>query len=205
MTLLLASTSPRRRELLETLGVPFQVLPSGVDEREPEPGEAPASYSLSLALEKAEAVSRTHTQDWILAADTVVAVDGQILNKPTDQEDAVRMLRLLAGRRHEVTTAVVLERDGVRHEGWVTSPVVMPEIPEEEIRRYVATGEPMDKAGGYAVQGIGGRYVQRVEGCYNAVVGLPLCLVAELLGEAGLEVPSPGELCGATCRPVRPA
>lgn len=205
MTLLLASTSPRRRELLETLGVPFEVVPSGVDEREPEPGEPPAAYSLSLAREKADAVSRGYPGDWVLAADTVVAVDGQILNKPTDPEDAVRMLRLLAGRRHEVTTAVVLQRDAARHEGWVTSPVVMPDIPEEEIRGYVATGEPMDKAGGYAVQGIGGRYVQRVEGCYNTVVGLPLCLVVELLGEAGVEVPLPAPVCGDDCRPVRVA
>ncbi len=204
MTLLLASTSPRRHDLLERLGVPFEVEPSGVDERDPEPNENPAAYSLSLAREKAGTVSRVHPNDWALAADTVVAVDGQILNKPVDAEDAARMLRLLAGRRHEVTTSVVLQRGGERHEGWVTSPVVMPEIPEDEIQRYVATGEPMDKAGGYAVQGMGGRYVQTVDGCYNAVVGLPLCLVAELLVEVGMAA-SCSRICGETCRPVRVA
>jgi septum formation protein len=203
MSLLLASTSPRRRELLQRLGVAFQVRPSGVDERDPERGEEPALYALSLAQDKAAPVSRANPGDWVLAADTVVAIDGQILNKPMDAEDALRMLRLLSGRRHEVTTAVVLQRNGMRHEGWVTSPVVMPEIPEAEMRAYVATGEPMDKAGAYAVQGIGGRYVQTVEGCFNAVVGLPLCLVVDLLSEAGCPVSGSGVACGPACRPVR--
>lgn len=201
--LLLASTSPRRRELLATVGVTFVVQPSGVDERDPEVGEDPVTYALSLAREKAGAVSAACPDDWVLAADTVVAVGGQILNKPADEADAMRMLRLLSGRRHEVTTGVVLERPGTRYDGWVTSPVVMPEIPEDEMRRYVETGEPMDKAGGYAVQGIGGQYVQSVEGCYNAVVGLPLCLVSQLLAEAGLDVASSSGVCGEGCRPVR--
>jgi septum formation protein len=203
MSLVLASTSPRRRELLSRLGIPFEVRPSGVEERDPSPGEDPARYALSLAREKAAAASRSFPGDWVLAADTVVAVEGQILNKPEDEADAVRMLRLLSDRRHEVTSAVVIQRDGTRHDGWVTSPVVMPFIPEDEMRRYVATGEPMDKAGGYAVQGIGGRYVQRVEGCFNAVVGLPLCLVEDLLEAAGLEPGKPGDSCGQECRPVR--
>jgi septum formation protein len=203
MTLLLASTSPRRRDLLRQLGIDFDVFPSGVDERDPEGGEDPGQYALSLAREKAGTVSRSHPGDWVLAADTVVAIDGQILNKPVDAEDAVRMLRMLSGRRHEVISAVVLQRDGERRDGCVTSPVVMPEIPEEEMRRYVATGEPMDKAGAYAVQGIGGRYVQKVEGCFNAVVGLPLCLVADLLAEAGLYVYGQARPCGESCPTVR--
>jgi nucleoside triphosphate pyrophosphatase len=205
MTLLLASTSPRRRELLQRLGIDFEVRPSAVDERDPRPGEQPALYALSLAREKAGAVGRTTPGNWVLAADTVVAIDGEILNKPLDEADALRMLRTLSGRRHEVTSAVVLQRDGRRHEGWVTSPVVMPVIPEAEMRLYIATGEPMDKAGAYAVQGIGGRYVQTVEGCFNAVVGLPLCLVAELLVEAGLLEQEIAETCGNFCRPVRVA
>lgn len=203
MTLVLASTSPRRRELLGRLNVPFDVVPSGVDERGPDPGENPAPYALSLAREKAAAVSQEQDGDWVLAADTVVAIDGEILNKPVDDEDAMRMLRLLSGRRHTVTTSVVLQRDGDRYEGWVASPVVMPEIPEHEMRAYIATGEPMDKAGAYAVQGMGGRYVQRVEGCYNSVVGLPLCLVFELLSQAGFQVAATGDVCGAACQPVR--
>jgi septum formation protein len=141
----------------------------------------------------------------VLAADTVVAIDGQILNKPVDSDDAIRMLRLLSGRRHEVTSAVVLQRGATRREGWVTSPVVMPVIPEDEMRQYVATGEPMDKAGAYAVQGIGGRYVQTVEGCFNAVVGLPLCLVADLLAEAEVTLRERADVCGKSCRPVRVA
>jgi septum formation protein len=204
MTLLLASTSPRRRDLLRKLDVPFEVEPSGVDERDPRPGEDPARYALSLAREKASAVSERKPDWWVLAADTVVAIDGEILNKPVDAEDAMRMLRTLSGRRHEVTTAVVLQRDGRVMEGWSTSPVIMPEIPEDEMRRYIATGEPMDKAGAYAVQGIGGRFVQTVEGCFNTVVGLPLCLVSDLLMEAGLKL-GKSPMCSAACQPVRPA
>jgi septum formation protein len=191
--------------LLQQLGIAFEVRPSGVDERDPNPGEEPAPYALSLAREKAGAVSRSAPGDWVLAADTVVAIDGQILNKPLDEADALRMLRTLSGRRHEVTSAVVLQQGDRRLEGWVSSPVVMPVIPEEEMRRYIATGEPMDKAGAYAVQGIGGRYVQTVEGCFNGVVGLPLCLVAELLAEAGLRPHSADYMCGESCRPVRVA
>lgn len=205
MKLILASTSPRRQELLSRLDIEFEVRPSGVEERDPEPGEDPARYALSLAREKAGAVSRANPDDWVLAADTVVAIEGEILNKPLDTEDAMRMLRLLSGRRHEVTSAVVLQQGRTRREGWVTSPVVMPMIPQEEMRRYVATGEPMDKAGAYAVQGIGGRYVQTVEGCFNAVVGLPLCLVADLLAEAGFPLIEHAETCGESCRPVRVA
>jgi septum formation protein len=166
-------------------GVPFDIVPSGVEERAPEPGEVPASYAVALAREKARDVAGRLPGAAILGADTVVVVDGAILGKPEDPGDALRMLSLLRGRRHLVVTGVALQCGG-----WLTgsaaADVVMRDFGDDEARRYVATGEPMDKAGAYAVQGGGGRLVERVSGCYSAVVGLPLCLTADLLTRCGL-------------------
>lgn len=196
MTLLLASGSPRRRDLLGRLEVPFEVVPSGAEERAAAPEEDPIAYALELAEKKAAAVAGRYPQDVILAADTVVAVDGEILGKPEDEADALRMLNLLRGKTHLVVTAVVVRRG---HDVWVgerSARVTMRPFTVSEAEAYVATAEPMDKAGAYAVQGVGGHLVVKVEGCYNAVVGLPLCLTAELLQQAGVKTTRPMTCCG---------
>lgn len=190
MKVVLASGSPRRRELLATLGIPFEVAPSCVDERDPFPGEEAPSYALELAREKARDVACRRPHQTVLAADTVVEVDGRILNKPLDRADARSMLQILRGRQHRVTTAVVVRCDGMEHAGHVTAGVAMRSYDDREIDEYVASGEPMDKAGAYAVQGLGGSLVSSVLGCRNAVIGLPLDLSAALLGECGVPVSS---------------
>jgi septum formation protein len=186
--LILASGSPRRRELLARLGVDFEVVPSQVEEREPIPGEDSSAYALALAGEKAEAVARERPDDVVLAADTVVTLGGHILGKPQDEADALRMLGLLRGKRHAVVTAVAVCCGGTVRAGTVSATVAMKRFSDAEARRYVATGEPMDKAGSYAVQGKGGALVDAVEGCYNTVVGLPLCLTTDLLSACRLDV-----------------
>ncbi|MBV9278996.1 MAG: septum formation protein Maf, partial [Chloroflexi bacterium] len=153
----------------------------------------------ALASEKAEDVARRHPGATVLGADTVVVVDGAVLGKPEDPEDALRMLSLLRGRRHLVVTGVALYCGG-----WLTgsaaAEVIMRDFDDGEARRYVATGEPMDKAGAYAVQGEGGRLVERVSGCYSAVVGLPLCLTGDFLRHCGLLVSVPvGARCDHRC------
>ena len=187
MSVVLASSSPRRRELLFRLGVEFTVVPSAVEERDPVPGEDPAEYALFLAGQKADEVARRCPDAVVLGADTVVAIDGQILNKPADEEDALRMLRLLRGQWHIVVTAVAV-RGPVQRSAASTASVQIRAAPDDELRAYIATGEPMDKAGAYAVQGLGGRLVERVEGCYETVIGLPLCITSDLLAAAGLTV-----------------
>lgn len=192
MTIILASGSPRRRALLERLTVPFEVIPSRVVERAPTPGEASEGYALELATDKADEVAGRFPGRLILAADTVVAIDGLILGKPRDAADARRMLSLLRGRWHEVVTAVVVRQDLVCR-GAETARVRMRAYSDEEAAAYVETGEPMDKAGSYAVQGLGGDLVAGVRGCYETVVGLPLCLCRDLLLACGLREPLPAE------------
>lgn len=196
--LILASASPRRRELLTQAGVRFEVRPAHIAE-DPLPGEEPIAYVTRLAREKAEAVFRELTgapsargreeksdgaEDGplaVLGADTTVTLDGQILGKPVDAADAARMLRLLSGRSHRVITGVALKTaEGVEVAAEVTA-VRFVSLSDAEIDAYVATGEPMDKAGAYAVQGGAGRWIPRIEGCYFNVVGLPLALVCALL------------------------
>jgi septum formation protein len=186
--LILASASPRRAELLTAGGIPFEVRPAHVDERV-RPGEDAATYASRVAIEKARAV---HTQSGgrpVLAADTVVVVDDQILGKPTDADDAKRMLWLLSGRSHEVLTAVVLMSNGpaspVQSCTEVTT-VEFARLDKAEIDWYVATGEPSDKAGAYAVQGLASRFVTRIEGSYSNVVGLPVALVYAMCSRAGI-------------------
>jgi len=193
--LVLASGSPRRRDLLSRLGVPFEVRPSQVEEREPEPGEDPRHYALDLAGEKAGDVARRQARDMVLAADTVVALDRHILGKPVDEADALRMLQLLRGKRHTVVTGVVVRCGERERREAVASVVWMRHFSDAEALRYIATGEPMDKAGAYAVQGQGGTLVEDVEGCYNTVVGLPLCLTVQLLGECGIVLPAGTDPC----------
>jgi septum formation protein len=181
--LVLASASPRRQELLARLGVPFTVAPSRIPEIHP-PGP-PAQALVAVALDKARAVARRWTagRAVVLGADTEVVLDGHYMGKPRDAADAVRILTELSGRTHEVITGVALvevpgEREATEA---VTTRVTMAAATSEEIAAYVATGEPLDKAGGYAVQGLGGRLVAQVDGCLTNVVGLPVGTTRRLL------------------------
>ncbi len=186
--LLLASRSPRRAELLRTLGVAFAVIDVEIDET-PWPGEAPVAYVRRLARMKAEAghaaaASRTAP---VLAADTTVVLDGAILGKPRDADDAQAMLQRLAGHRHEVLTGVALiDRVGAIDDVVVTTRVVFRALDARAIDAYVASGEPADKAGAYGIQGLGGALVERLDGSYSNVVGLPLAETLTLLDAAGV-------------------
>lgn len=181
--IVLASASPRRAEILATLGIPFVVDPSDVPE-EILAGESGESAAERLAAAKAAQVSRRHPAEWVLAADTLVLLDGEALGKPKDDADAARMLRRIAGREHRVVTAVRLGRGAEKSRGLVdVSRVRIAPLSEGEIRWYVATGEPRDKAGSYAVQGLGARFIERVEGSFTNVMGLPARGVYRLLKE----------------------
>jgi septum formation protein len=192
MRLILASASPRRRTLLAACGIPFQVIPSTIDEQ-PLPDEPAEAYVRRLALAKAAAVARHHPDAVVLGADTTVTIDALLLGKPQTLEEARQMLRRLSGRQHEVLTgvAVVSERlagsaggRGV-HEV-VTSRVLMRPFTAATIEWYLATGEPQDKAGAYAVQELGAALVERVQGSYTNVVGLPLTETLALLSQFGI-------------------
>lgn len=180
--LILASASPRRRELLGQIGLEFTVVTADIDET-PQPGEVNTDYTLRLAEAKARAVLALHPDAVVIGADTTVGVDGDLLGKPRDGADAARMLRLLRGRGHQVTTAVaVLTRDETLTAAETTN-VVFSEMTDTDISTYVATGEPMDKAGAYAIQGRAAQWIPRIEGDYSNVVGLPLARLATLLGQ----------------------
>jgi len=185
MRLILASGSPRRKELLGHLGVPFEIAVTDVDESV-HPGEAPDAYVKRLGLEKAMAAAQSDAI--ALGADTTVAVDGQILGKPVDVEDAIRMLGLLSGETHEVFTGVGLS-DG--SSVVVRTEVTFASLASPDIAWYVATGEPMDKAGAYGMQSIGGTFVESISGSYSNVIGLPLAQTAVLLRKAGVAVMEP--------------
>lgn len=189
-TLVLASGSPRRRELLGGLGLRFTVRSADIDET-PHPGEEPAAYVLRLAEEKARAAGRPG--ELVLAADTTVVVDGEILGKPEDAADAERMLRLLSGREHEVLTGVaVLDTTpadaGRIASGISRSAVRFAALGPEEIAWYVGTGEPRDRAGAYAIQGLASLFVEAVSGNYSNVVGLPIPTVYRLFAELGYDL-----------------
>ncbi len=185
MKLILASSSPRRAEILANAGLPFSVLSSAVDES-PYPGETPAALVQRLAKAKADLVTaRAVGPAIVLAADTVVVLDDKILGKPSSIEDARHMLQQLSGRTHSVLTGVALVRlpDGERRQFIESTLVHFRPITDEELSSYLATEEPYDKAGAYAIQGQAGRYIPRIEGCYFNVVGLPLSRVlTELKG-----------------------
>jgi len=191
--IVLASSSPRRRRLLRELGVGFSVRVPDVDER-PLPGELPGPHVRRLALAKARAVARELAPGcgvrWVIGADTVVVLDGKILGKPRDPKDAAGMLAQLSGRTHEVLTGVALvpTGGGRGRTAVVCSRVEMKLLDEATIRRYVAGGEPLDKAGAYAVQGRGRHLVARVSGSLTNVIGLPLERLGQLLTIAGLEI-----------------
>jgi len=189
--LVLASASPRRQELLRNASIPFVVQPTDIPEV-PEAGEAAQAFAERMARQKALTVFRQRPHDLVLGADTIVVVDAEILGKPRDNADAARMLRLLSSRRHEVTTGVCLVGqqlgsaiffEDVRSE---TTAVTMDALGDEDIRAYISTGEPLDKAGAYAIQGRASRWVSRIEGDYFNVVGLPVSLVYKMLREHGV-------------------
>ena len=182
--LVLASASPRRRELLDNAGIPFVTRPAqGVDET-PAARETARKFACRLAAEKAMAVE-AGPGEIILGADTVVAVDGYILGKPAGDADAVRMLALLSGRRHRVITGICLRSGTEKVIDWAVTEVWFTALSAEDIREYVASGEPRDKAGAYAIQGLASRFVDRISGSYANVVGLPVALVWKHLQEGG--------------------
>ena len=178
--LVLASSSPRRAELLRAAGIPFDLFPVDVDEAVLKL-EPPGEHVRRLAREKADAAFAAHPDAVVLGADTIVLISGEILGKPRDAADATRMLRLLSGREHEVLTGVaIVAKRGVAVEVARTRVWFTP-LNELEIAEYVASGEPLDKAGAYGIQGIGSRFIDRIQGSYSNVVGLPVALVYRLL------------------------
>ena len=181
----LGSASPRRRELLKLIGIPHEVVPADIDETEHE-GEAPAAYVERLAREKAAAVARLAPDALVIAADTTVVIDGDIIGKPADDAEATRMLQRLGGRSHTVYTAIAVQRSGrVESEIEVVSVSFRP-LSADDIAAYIATREPMDKAGAYGIQGFGATIVERIDGDYFAVMGLPLVRLVRLMQRVGV-------------------
>ena len=179
--LVLASASPRRAEILSALGIPFTVSPADLDETVG-PDESGRAAASRLAAAKAAICADRHPGKWVLAADTLVLLEGAVLGKPRDESEAREMLRRLSGRDHRVVTAVQLRKaDGPELEAVEESRVRIAQLDEEEIRWYVSTGEPLDKAGSYAVQGLGARFVESVNGSFTNVMGLPARSVYRLL------------------------
>ncbi len=185
MPLILASSSPRRKQWLESLRIPFEIEAPDIDET-PRADEDPEDLVLRLAKGKADVIASAHPGRWVLAADTTVAVDHHTLNKPVDVEDAVRMLLLIQGRRHEVHTGMCLQRDAEIHAFVDTAKVHLRAMTETQARWYVATGEPMDKAGSYAAQGIAALFIQQIEGSFATVMGLPVEKMGVLMQKLGL-------------------
>jgi len=187
--LVLASSSPRRKQLLEMLRIPFRIIAPDVEERVL-PGESPDAYVTRLARAKAAAVAARAPGALILAADTTVVLDSRLFEKPVSPDDAVTMLTRLQGRTHEVLTAVAVQQDGAVAHALDVSRVTFRAADRATLEAYVATGEPLDKAGAYAIQGGAAAFVEQVEGDLTNVVGLPLDLVSRLLAE--LDAPAPG-------------
>lgn len=185
---ILASASPRRRELLESIGLAFDVMPSNVAEVRLD-GEAPEEYVARLSRDKAQALASVHRSRWVIAADTTVLLGDELLEKPVDPADAVRMLSTIAGKTHIVYTGLTLENaERDYSETRVSeSEVRMLPLSREDVEWYVRTGEPLDKAGAYAVQGIGAMFIDSIHGSYTNVVGLPLATLFLMLRRAGLE------------------
>jgi len=184
--IVLASSSPRRREILEALGVPFRVAPADVDET-PLPGEAADAFVLRLASAKAAAAAAADGEG-VIGADTAVVIDGRILGKPVDADDALAMLAALSGRAHRVLTGIAVRTAEGTRTALSDTVVEFRDIGRDEALAYWQSGEPRDKAGAYAIQGLGGAFVARIAGSYSGVVGLPAFETARLLGEAGVEI-----------------
>jgi len=184
----LASSSPRRRELLSQIGVSFDLVEAAIEEK-PETGESAQDYVLRLALQKAQAGFNNSNKDRpVLGADTIIVIDQQILEKPRDKKHAREMLQLLSGRVHQVFTAVALVQDVAKKSILVKTEVAFKTLSEQEIADYWRSGEPIGKAAGYAIQGIAGKFISNISGSYSGVVGLPLFETAELIGEFMEEV-----------------
>jgi septum formation protein len=184
----LASASPRRQELLRQLGIAFEAMPSHLHEARA-PGESPEQYVARVALDKARHVAgqlreRGLPAHPVLGADTEVVLEGEILGKPKDRDHGLAMLKRLAGRTHEVLTGIAVLHQGREHAALSRSRVTFAPLDEAEIRRYWDSGEPADKAGGYAVQGKAAAFIARIEGSYSGIMGLPLYELAQALGEA---------------------
>lgn len=190
LTVVLASKSPRRSQLLALAGIPHAAVPSGAAE-DALPGEAPRAQVLRLSLAKASAVAATHRQgQLVIGADTLVVLGNEVMGQPKHRDEARSMLRRLSGNTHTVLTGVSLCREGFEPPGGVSeSRVTFHEMTEAEIAWYVGTGEPMDKAGAYAAQGVGAVFLQRIEGSFHNVVGFPLDLFYRLLPSVGLSLP----------------
>ena len=187
MRIILASASPRRRELLEKMlrVHDLEILPANVEEHMPE-DVPPDELVMALSRQKAAAAAKENPDAAVIGADTVVVLDGAVLGKPKDVGDAKRMLRALSGRRHTVYTGVTVLRGGTALCRAERTEVRFRPLDEAEIERYVATGEPLDKAGSYGIQGLGSLFVERIEGDFFNVMGLPLCLLGEMLKELGV-------------------
>ncbi len=187
LSLILASSSPRRQELLSLLDISLRIVPSDVEESFLK-GELPEEYVRRLAITKAQQVAEKFPEFWVLAADTIVVIEGEVLGKPKDAEEAESMLEKLSGREHQVITGYCLLHIhlGQKRERIVSSLVKFKRLSAEEIRWYINTGEPFDKAGGYAVQGKAAFMIKEIKGSYTNVVGLPLCEVIEDLQELGV-------------------
>lgn len=186
-SIVLASASPRRSELLELAGIRFRVAPADIEET-PLPGEEALPHALRLAEEKARAAAKRElTGRWFIGADTIVVLDGRIMGKPSDEQDAFRMLSELSGKTHEVVTAygVVDRQTGVCSSRAVRTQVVFKPLTEAEIATYISTGCPLDKAGAYAIQGGAAHFVREIQGSYTNVVGLPTCELIETLQQLG--------------------
>ena len=182
--IILASASPRRRELLTQIAIPHTIHPAYIDET-PLPAESPVAYVCRLALEKARTVAVLHPEATVIAADTTVTLDEKLLNKPADLAEAGQMLRTLAGRTHHVHTGLAVLGAGHEYSHVESTAVTFTAIPEEELAAYLATGDSLDKAGAYGIQGYAARWICRIEGDFFNVVGLPLGAVVRLLREAG--------------------
>ncbi len=186
MSLILASQSPRRKELLTQLGVSFTTAPADIDET-PHLNEMPAEYVLRLAIEKATVISDKHLELWVLGSDTTVVLGSDILGKPESEQHSIDMLLSLSEKCHSVLTAVALVKQQQVLTRLVTTKVCFRKIDESMARKYWQTQEPCDKAGGYGIQGLGGMLVRSIEGSYSSVVGLPLAETADLLMEANIK------------------
>jgi septum formation protein len=182
MKLILASASPRRSELLESAGIPFKILPADVEELGEESCLSPADFSVANARLKARAVHASNLDHAVIGADTIVVLEAEILGKPKDRAEAMDMLNKLSNREHQVITGISIQGPGPQERNWfVTTSVVFRALSLEEITAYIATGEPMDKAGSYGIQGLAAQFVREIRGSYTNVVGLPLAEVVEAL------------------------
>ena len=192
--LILASQSPRRKKLLEQAGIAFITIPGNFDE-DSVPLKEPEAYAISLAWEKANQIAGPYPDKWVIGADTIVCIDDAVLGKPRSQKEAHRMLKQLSGQTHRVVTgyAVLNLSCQKAFKAAVTTDVRFKALTDEEIEWYIGTSEPFDKAGGYAIQGLGTFLVKEINGSYTNVVGLPVCELIELLYREGVIKPGPGE------------